>query len=247
MQAGKITAQGSAGTSSVWKCLQPCYPARSCLTFVTSAATPEGWTESESSQRVEERSFHSWPFEQQQLFCLCCQAINAGSPPHPPAAPGLEQLPAAPIRLPGPYLSQARVFSAGGTSPSSASSATAAFAGAGHCSLLSIHPAVRESRRSKHTWAGLLRGGSLLQATKLQQSCMASVHPPSAGRELRAVPPAPPPPGRNQLPSTLGKTRELHWCVLESSQQTCFPSLTFPCVDPLAASVPEGSGQLSCR
>lgn len=49
--------------------------------------------------------------------------------------------------------------------------------------------------------------------------------------------------------STLGKTRALPWCVPESSQQTCFPSLTFPCLDPLAASVPgpEGSGQLSCR
>lgn len=33
--------------------------------------------------------------------------------------------------------------------------------------------------------------------------------------------------------STLGKTRELHWCVPESSQQTCSPSLTFPCVNPL--------------
>lgn len=83
----------------------------------------------------EEQSFHSWPFEQQQLFCLCCQAINAGSPPHPPPAPGLEQLPAAPIRLPGCYLSQARLFSAEGTSPSSAPAA-ATFAGAGHCSLL---------------------------------------------------------------------------------------------------------------
>lgn len=61
----------------------------------------------------EEQRFHSWPFEQQQLFCLCCQAINAGSPPHPPPALGLEQLPAAQIRLPGCYLSQARVFSAG--------------------------------------------------------------------------------------------------------------------------------------
>lgn len=100
----------------------------------------------------EEQRFHSWPFEQQQLFCLCCQAINAGSPPHPPPAPGLEQLPAAGIRLPGRYLSQARVFSAGGVSPSSV---PAAFAGAGHCSLLSIQPPLGENRRSEHTWAGL--------------------------------------------------------------------------------------------
>lgn len=48
-QAGKVTAQDSAGTSS-WLEVPP---ARSCLTFVTSPATPEGWTESECAQRAE--------------------------------------------------------------------------------------------------------------------------------------------------------------------------------------------------
>lgn len=47
-QEGKVTAQDSA----VGKRLQPCYPARSCLTFVTYPATPEGWTESECAQRA---------------------------------------------------------------------------------------------------------------------------------------------------------------------------------------------------
>lgn len=44
-----------------WKCLQPCYPARSCFTFVTSPATLEGWTESDCAQRVrgEEVSFRA--------------------------------------------------------------------------------------------------------------------------------------------------------------------------------------------
>lgn len=53
----------------------------------------------------------------------------------------------------------------GETSRSSAAAA-AAFAGAGHCSFLSIQPPPRENRHSKHTWAGLLRRGSLLPATK---------------------------------------------------------------------------------
>lgn len=48
LQAGKVTAQDSAGTSS---CLEV-PPALSCLTFVTSPATPEGWTESECAQRA---------------------------------------------------------------------------------------------------------------------------------------------------------------------------------------------------
>lgn len=49
------------GPAAAWKCLQPCYPARSCLTFVTSPATLEGWTESDCAQRVrgEEVSFRA--------------------------------------------------------------------------------------------------------------------------------------------------------------------------------------------
>lgn len=49
---GKSQPRTLLGPAAVWKCLQPCYPARSCLTFVRSPATPEGWTESERAQRV---------------------------------------------------------------------------------------------------------------------------------------------------------------------------------------------------
>lgn len=55
-----------------------------------------------------------------------------------------------------PYLSQAGLFSARGTSPSSAA---AAFAGAGHCSSFQPKPS------SKHTWAGQIRGAPCSKAS----------------------------------------------------------------------------------
>lgn len=86
------------GPAAVGKCLQPCYPARSCLTFVTPPATPEGWT------GQEEWRFHSWPFQQQQLFCFVLLMLPSNKrwlPATSAPCSGMEQPPAAQIHLLG--------------------------------------------------------------------------------------------------------------------------------------------------
>lgn len=143
----------------------------------------------------------------------------------------------------GRYLSQARVLSAGGVSPSSAAAGLSFLSnplpgktgvpstpGLG-CSAL---PPCCGQQSQQQSQPGLHCLGSSPFTWQRAPACPSSSTSPWQE-------PAP------SSPSTPGKTRELHWCVPESSQQTCFPSLTFPCLDPLAASVPEGSGQLSCR
>lgn len=176
----------------------------------------------------EERRFHSGPFEQQQLFCLCCQAINAGSPPHPPPTPGMEQLPAARIRLPGRYLSQARCVLSWGNEPQLCCCCSLC---RGWASFISFNPTPSQGKPALQAhlgWAAppWLPAAGSKASNKASPGCIASDHPPSPGREPRAVPPAPPPPGRSQLPAPgvpWGKRERFPGACLSRPNRPVFP------------------------
>lgn len=208
----------------------------------------------------EERRFHSWPFEQ-QLFYLCCQAIKRWLPATSAfctrdevasSSTGL-RLPPAPgagmLSEPRSRHFEREERAAPLLKPLQAS---------GNCFLASNDPYIYYHLSGKTGTSSTPGLGCSAVATKTARAAFHCLHLPSPGSKPLAVPssstsswqePAPSragsTPGGNEAPFSLA-------CLTSSQQrtaQTCFPSLTFPCIDPTAASVPgpEDFGQLGCR